>query len=89
MRQRERRSGGEIPDFVAAIIGPALEFIGVKILFLDQTRHGVRQLDFVSSARALFGQQVEDARLQDIAAGDPQQRRRRFTRRFLDHAAHF
>src|SRR5262249_48721460 len=73
------------PRFLrAAVEAPALEFQAVERLHLGKFNHRVGELDLAAGAALLGGKNVEDAGLQDVAAGDDEIRRRPLTRGFLD-----
>ncbi|MNE90472.1 hypothetical protein D3C80_1879900 [compost metagenome] len=57
-------------------------------LLLSEPLHAVSQLDFVARATLLFGENVEDFRLQNITAVQVIIRRRPGWFRLLDHFGH-
>ena len=75
-RERVGDVGGEEAELRAAVEGAALELEGVDRLRLEQPQHRVGHLDLAAGAGLLVRQQVEDLRLQDVAPGDDQVRRR-------------
>src|SRR5690606_9941450 len=86
--QGESDIGAQQADLVAAVIGLAVVFHGGEGLVLHQPGHAVSQLDLAARAPLGLLQDVEDLRLQDVAARDRQVRRRLAARRLLDHALH-
>ena len=84
-RERVGDIGGKESELRAAVEGAALELEGVTRLRLEQTQDRVGHLDFAARAGLLVRQQVEDLRLQDVAPGDDQVRRRLGRLRLLHH----
>src|SRR4051794_14454507 len=70
----------------AAIVPLTLKFDAVELLRFSQTDHGVRELDLAAGAALLGLENLEDLRLQDVAPGDRQVRRRGSLWRLLHHA---
>ena len=68
--EREGDVGDEEAELGAAIVGAAVEAAAVERLRLGQRHHGVGELDLVAGAALLAGEQVENLRLQDVAAAD-------------------
>src|SRR5438132_1505178 len=62
--------GGEEADLRAAVEALAGELEAAEALRLGEPDHRVGELDLVAGAARLVGQDVEDLRLQDVAAGD-------------------
>src|SRR6478672_8726679 len=77
--------GGEETDLRAAVETLAVEFEAVERLRLGELDHGVGELYFAPGATLLRRQDVENLRLQDVAAGDDEIGRRLGARRFLYH----
>src|SRR6266545_2402649 len=77
--------GGEEADLGAAVVALAVELQAVERLALGERDHRVGELDLAAGAARLRRQEVEDLRLQDIAAGDDEIRRRLRARRLLHH----
>ncbi len=73
----EGEIGGEEAEPRAAVVGPSVESHAVEGLGAGELDHAVGQLDL--AARALLDQfeNLEDFRLQDVAARDDQVGRRR------------
>src|ERR1700733_8527428 len=84
-RQRVGDVGGEEADLGAAVETAALEFQAVEILRARERDHRVGQLNLAAGAAVLFRQQIENLRLQDVAAGDDEVRWRALARRVLHH----
>ena len=84
-RQRVGDVGGEEADLGAAVEALAFEFQAVERLLLGKLDHRVGELDFAAGAALLRRQDVEDLRLQDVAAGDDEVRRRLRARRLFHH----
>src|SRR5262245_54807742 len=70
-----RNVGGEEADLGAAVIAVALEPQAVERLPLGELDHRIGKLDLAAGAPVLRRQDVEDFRLQDIAAGNDEVRR--------------
>src|SRR6185437_5852902 len=70
--ERKGDVGPEQADLVAAVVGGPLVLQGVEVLPLHQRRHAVGELDFPTGAALLGLQDLEDVRLQDVAARDEQ-----------------
>src|SRR5215468_1112276 len=77
---------GKEPRLRAAVETAARKLQAVKGLLLHQADQGVGELDLIAGAALLRLQDLEDFRLQDVAAGDDEVRRRLLARRLLDHA---
>src|SRR5437588_3958330 len=69
-RQRIGDVGGEEADLGAAVEAAAGKLQAIERLLLGELDHGVGDLDFAAGAAALRRQDVENLRLQDVAAGD-------------------
>src|SRR5690349_24417034 len=80
-RQAKGDVGAQEARLRAAIMALALEFDAVEFLRLRQTDHGVGELDLTAGSTLLRLQDLEDFRLQDVAAGDREVRRRSALRR--------
>src|SRR5947209_19009399 len=78
--------GGQKTEAGAAIIGDAVEAHAMETLFLGERQHGVGQLDLAASPLFALLKDGENLRLENIAAGDIQVRRRRALRRLFHHA---
>src|SRR5437660_12932921 len=77
---------GEKADLRAAIEGAAFELQAIQGLRLRQSDHRVGDLDFAARTLLLGREDVEDLRLQNIASGYDEIRRRLVTRWLLDHS---
>src|SRR5215468_348843 len=62
--------GGEKTDLAAAIEAAAFEFEPVERLLAGEPDHRIGDLDFAAGAAGLVGQNVEDLRLENVAARD-------------------
>src|SRR5207245_1314520 len=71
-RKRVSKVSGEETDLGAAVEALAIELQPVERLRLGELDHGVGELDLAASAAVLPGEDAEDLRLQDVAAGDDQ-----------------
>ena len=69
-RERVGDIGGEEADLGAAVEAAAFELQAVERLRARERDHGVGELDLAAGAGCLLFQNVEDLRLQDVAAGD-------------------
>jgi hypothetical protein len=74
--QREIHGRLEVTDLRAAVVAPALEFVGVHVLLAQQPADAVGELDLAARARARVLEEMEDARRKDVAADDSQRRGR-------------
>src|SRR5262249_50917346 len=77
--------GGKKAHLRATIEAPAVEFEAIERLGLGELDHRIGELDLTARAAPLGGKNVEDLRLEDVAAGDDEVRGRAFPRRLLDH----
>ena len=75
-RERIGDVGGEEADLRAAVEAAAFELQAVERLLLGEPDHRVGELDLAAGAALLGRQDVEDLRLQDVAAGDDEVGRR-------------
>src|SRR5579872_1844358 len=87
-RQTEGDVGAQESGLRTAIVALAFEFDAVEFLRLRQADHRVGELDFTAGAAFLSLQDLEDLRLQDVAAGDREIRRRGALCWFLHHSVH-
>src|SRR5262245_60477917 len=62
--------GAEEAGLRAAVVALAFELDAVEFLRLRKPDHGVGELDLAAGAALLCLQDLEDLRLQDVAAGD-------------------
>ena len=60
--------GHQEAEFVAAVVGGAVELEAMEGLFGHEADHGVGDLNFAARARVLTGDEIEDLRLQDVSA---------------------
>src|SRR5437868_15392907 len=82
-RHAEGDVGAQEAGFRAAVMPLAFEFHAVELLRFGETDHGIGELDFAAGAALLRLQYLEDLRLEDVAAGDREIRRRGALRWFL------
>src|SRR3954464_1666328 len=78
--------GAEEAGLGAAIMALALELDAVEALRSGEADHGIGELDLSAGAALLGLQDLEDLRLQDVAAGDREVGGRGALGRLLDHA---
>src|SRR5579871_941680 len=71
-RQSISDIGRQETDLAAAIEAAAFELEPIEWLFAGEPDHRVGDLDLAPGAPALVGQDLENLRLQNIAAGDDQ-----------------
>ena len=71
-RQRVGHVGGEKADLGAAVEAAAFELEAVEGLRPRQLDHGVGQLDLATGTALLRAEEVENFRLQDVAACEDQ-----------------
>ena len=76
MLQGQFDGGLKKPLFATTIVALAVVLVSVNTLFGHQTRDGVGELDFAASTWGLVANLIEDARREDVAAGDAHARRR-------------
>src|SRR6266478_9552186 len=74
--QRVSDIGGQKTDLAAAIEAAAFEFEPVERLLAGEPDHRIGDLDFPPGAAGLVGENVEDLRLENVAAGDDETWRR-------------
>src|SRR5262245_37789849 len=77
--------GREKAHLRSAIEAPAVELQAVERLRPGELDHGVGELNLAAGAALLGREDVEDLRLQEVAAGDDQVRRRGRARGLLHH----
>src|SRR5579864_9171794 len=85
-RQPEGDVGAQESGLRTAIMPLAFELDAVKTLRPRQSDHGVGELDLAARAALMPLQDLEDLRLQDVAPGDREVRRRAALRWLLHHA---
>src|SRR5262249_45088029 len=72
--ERIRDVGGKKAPLRATIEAPAVEFEAIERLGLGELDHRIGELDLTARAAPLGGKNVEDLRLEDVAAGDDEVR---------------